>query len=132
VLKAPRDGVVVRVNASEGAVFSPAMARQALLLFRAKGPLIVRAEVEQEFAGRLALNREATINDDIDPNPVWKGKVTRIADSYMPKRSTNPIADPLTVFNEPRVLEFLVTITPDPNAPPLKIGQRVRVSLGGE
>jgi multidrug resistance efflux pump len=129
VLKAPSAGVVVRVQTSDGAMYSPQM-RQPPVLFRAKGPLIVRAEIEQEFVGKLAMNQEVSIRDDINPAPSWKGKVTWIADSFLPKRTTNPIADPLMPFNEPRVLEFIVTVTPDEKAPPLRIGQKVRVGVG--
>ena len=49
-VKAPAKGMVLRVLTAPGEVFGP-HSRQPAMLFSSSGPRIVRAEVEQEFAG---------------------------------------------------------------------------------
>lgn len=122
-LLAPADGIVLRVLVSQGDVLGP-QSRQPALLFCAQGPRIVRAEVEQEFARRVALGQKALIRDDTVSGDCWTGRVTRLSDWYTHRRSI--IAEPLQ-FNDVRTLECLVTV--DPGQPTLRIGQRVRVVL---
>ena len=123
-LRAPGAGTVLRVLVRTGDVFGP-QTRQPAMQFCPQGPRLVRAEVEQEFAGRVALGQPALIEDDATASPTWKGKVTRVADWYAPRRSLTQEA---FQFNDVRTLECLVTI--DSGQPPLRIGQRVRVTLG--
>jgi multidrug resistance efflux pump len=124
IVRAPRKGTVLRMLVSPGEMLGP-NPRQPAVLFCPSGPRIVRAEVEQEYADRVVLNQSASIQDADHPKGTWRGKVTRIADWYTQRRSIMP--EPLQ-FSDVRTLECIVEL--EPNQPPLKIGQRVRVTLG--
>lgn len=124
-VKAPADGAVLRVLTSVGELFGP-QSRQPAMLFCADGPRIIRAEVEQEFANRIAVGQTARIEDHAGAPGAWTGRVTRISDYYAQNRSFLPEA---MLMNEKRTLEFIVELEPDPKQPPLRIGQRVRVKL---
>jgi multidrug resistance efflux pump len=123
-LKAPSDGMVLRVLTHTGEVLGP-QPRQPAVLFCPKGPRIVRAEIEQEFAGRVEVGQAASIQDDTTSSPTWHGKVMRVSDWYTHRRSV--LQEPFQ-FNDVRTLECIVAI--DAGQPPLRIGQRVRVTLG--
>jgi multidrug resistance efflux pump len=122
-IRAPAKGEVLRVLVTVGETLGP-NPRQPAIQFAAAGPRIIRAEVEQEFANRVGLNQTAYIHDDSSSDRIWTGKVTRISDWYTHRRSQ--LQEPLQ-FNDVRTLECLITL--DPKAPPLRIGQRVRVML---
>lgn len=125
-LRAPGDGTVLRLLASQGETLG-SQPRQPALLFCPRGPRIVRAEVEQEFASRVAVGQKAIIQDDTISGERWTGRVTRLSDWYTQRRSI--IAEPLQ-YNDVRTMECIVTV--DPKQPPLRIGQRVRVVLGSD
>jgi multidrug resistance efflux pump len=125
-VRAPRDGIVLRVLVSEGDMLGP-QPRQPAVQFCPAGPdvpRIVRAEVEQEFASRVALHQVARIQDDAGSETRWTGKVVRIGDWFTHRRSI--LLEPLQ-FNDVRTLECIIAV--EPSGPPLRIGQRVRVFL---
>jgi multidrug resistance efflux pump len=123
-LKAPADGTVLRVFAHVGEVLGAQPQRPALL-FCPREPRVIRAEVEQEFAGRVAVGQPASIQDDSSSSETWKGTVASISDWYSHRRSI--LQEPLQM-NDVRTLECVITL--DPGQPPLRIGQRVRVHIG--
>lgn len=123
-LLAPDDGTVLRVLVGPGDVLS-GQPSQAAVLFCPKGERLVRAEVEQEFAGRVEVGHPALIQDDTKAGHTWTGKVQRVSDWYTHRRSI--LQEPFQ-FNDVRTLECLVSL--DPGQPPLRIGQRVRVTIG--
>lgn len=126
-LRAPSAGRVLRVLANPGDLVGPAGNRGAIL-FCPAGPRVVRAEVEQEYAGRVAVGQQARIEDAArSGGPTWTGRVVRIADWFTHRRIVTPDQVPV---QEVRTLECLVEL--DANQPPLRIGQRVRVRLYGE
>lgn len=125
VLRAPRDGSMLRLLVNVGEVLGPSPQRPALV-FCSSGPRIVRAEVEQEFAGRIRLGQNATIRDDATGGGNWKGKVTRVSDWYAHRRSI--LFEPMQ-YNDMRTMEVILSV--EPNSTPLKIGQRVLVTLEG-
>jgi multidrug resistance efflux pump len=123
-LKAPTAGRVLRVLANPGDLVGPGQTNEALL-FCPAGPRVVRAEVEQEYAGRVEIGQHAAIEDAArSGGPTWNGKVVRIADWFTHRRIVTPDQIPV---QEVRTLECLVEL--DANQPPLRIGQRVRVRL---
>ena len=65
VLKAPTDGIVLRVQAQEGDLVGPTSPRPAVWL--APGGWIVRAEVSQEFAGDVREGLEVQVEDEASP-----------------------------------------------------------------
>src|SRR5262249_4777933 len=119
-LLAPTDGAVLRVLATKGDVVGPPSPKPALLFCPAK-PRIVRAEVEQEFAGRVSPGQRVTVRDDAaTESPTWTGKVTRTADWFMQRRTILPDTMPLL---DVRTLECVIEL--DPGQRPPRIGQRV-------
>jgi hypothetical protein len=110
---------------SEGEVLGP-NPRQPAVLFCPSGPRIIRAEVEQEYARFVANGQKATIQDDSTGTGTWHGRVKRLSDWYTQPRPNLPETLPL---NDVRTLEAIIEL--DPNQPPLRIGQRVRVKMEG-
>ncbi len=143
-LRAPRAGKVTRVLVNVGDVLS-GQSQQPALLLCPDGPRVVRAEVEQEFAGRVALGQPVQLEDDVSSGATWTGKVARIADGYQQRR---PILHDQARYTDVRTVECLITLDPSPaplrlgqggsgtlgNVPPrpapLRLGQRVRVLIG--
>jgi multidrug resistance efflux pump len=124
-VRAPVKGVVERMLVSMGETLGP-NPQQPAVMFAADGPRIIRAEVEQEWAGHVALNMTAAVQDYSTAGPTWHGRVTRLSDWYTHRRSM--LLEPLQ-FNDVRTLECIVTL--DPGQQLLRIGQRVRVTLEG-
>lgn len=130
-LKAPFDGTVLQVLVTTGAGFSPQHATQPAFWFRPAGSrLIVHANVEQEFAGRVAVDQPAQILDDSRTDLSWKGRVVRVPDVFLPKRTSSTSTIPLPMaMTETRVLECVIEVEPGPGPPP-RVGQRVRLVIG--
>lgn len=125
-VRAPCKGTLLRAQVSVGVVLSPTPDPRMLpLVFCPSTERIIRAEVEQEFVGSLHVGQTARIRDDATGSGEWKGKVTRISDWYTHRRSI--LLEPMQ-FNDVRTLEAIITV--DPGSPPLRVGQRVRVTLG--
>lgn len=122
-LKAPSDGTILRVLVHAGEVLT-ALPRQPALFFCPNSPRVVRAEVDQEFAHRVAVDQTAIMQDDGGAAKSWTGRVYRISDWYTHRRSI--LQDPLQL-NDVRTLECLIAI--DPGQPPPRIGQRLLVTL---
>ncbi|MFQ3651091.1 MAG: biotin/lipoyl-binding protein [Gemmataceae bacterium] len=125
VIRAPKNGSLLRVLVNVGEVLGPNPQRPALV-FCADAPRIIRAEVEQEFAGQIKLGQNATIRDDATGRGNWTGKVMRVSDWYAHRRSI--LFEPMQ-YNDVRTLEVILSV--EPNGTPLKIGQRVLVTLEG-
>jgi multidrug resistance efflux pump len=124
LLRAPSSGTVLRILVAPGDVLG-AHARQPAVLFCPNEQRIVRAEVEQEFAQGVAVGQAASIQDDIIADgPNWHGRVLRVSDWYTHRRSI--LQEPFQL-NDVRTLECLIAL--DPGQPPLRIGQRVRVTI---
>jgi multidrug resistance efflux pump len=122
-VRAPAKGKVLRVLTKVGEVLSSSPQYPALE-FIADGPRIVRAEIEQEWANRLRPGMKARIRDETRAGEEWEGNLIRVSDWYTHRRSQ--LFEPLQV-NDVRTVECLIEFT-EPN-PPVRIGQRVRVTL---
>jgi len=125
-LKAPEAGKVLRVAVSAGEVVG-GPAGKAAVFFCPDRPLLVRVEVEQEFVGRIVVGRPAQVADEVYPDSVWRGRMTRIADWYSQRRSI--LAKP-GQFKDVPTVECVITL--DAGQPPFRIGQRVEVRIGKE
>jgi multidrug resistance efflux pump len=125
-VKAPEDGLVLRLDVHAGDTLGPQPKAPPLIFCPANSSRVVRAEVEQEWAGLVQRDQVATIQDETSSGtgPTWKGKVTGVSEWMASRRSVLP--DPSQHFDV-RTLECIVTL--DPGQPPLRIGQRVRVAL---
>jgi multidrug resistance efflux pump len=124
VVTAPADGEVVRVLAAVGDVVGP-QAGSPALWFCPDRPRVVRAEVPQEFADRVALGQAVVIQDDTQLVEVGRGQVARLSDWFTRRRSV--LQEPAE-RNDVRTLECIVRL--DPAGPRLRLGQRVRVLIG--
>lgn len=122
-LTAPIAGTVLRLSAVAGGLAGPQSPQPAVDLCP-DGPRLVRAEVQQAFAARVAVGQRAVIEDDVRAGATWHGRVRHLSDWYTHQRSV--LQEPLQ-FNDVRTLECLVDL--DPGQPPLRIGQRVRVRI---
>jgi multidrug resistance efflux pump len=124
-LKAPRAGCLLRIVVGPGEVLS-SQTKQAAILFAPDGTRLVRAEVDQEFAGRVHQGQPAVVEDDAASGQRWTGRVLRIADWYHSRRTIlKEPAPPLDV----RTVECLIELDAGQAQP--RLGQRVRVTIGG-
>jgi multidrug resistance efflux pump len=124
------DGKIEQVTIGEGATLGVSTLKPALWLIPA-GPRIIRAEIEADFAHRVTsklIGKEVTIYDNTDPKLTYKGKVMRISDTFLTKRSAN---ETLLGTGTPILEAAIQVIDATPaDRPPLRVGQRVRVDLG--
>lgn len=128
LVKARLPGVIEHVYAAPGMTYGPAERRPVLWLIPA-GKRVVRAEVEAEFAFRVAdkVGRPVTVYDATNFDISYPGIVREVGTAYLPKRS----AGDGFALHPVKVLECLVEV-PDPTPagkPPLRVGQPVRVSF---
>jgi multidrug resistance efflux pump len=128
VLTSPCAGVVLQVNVSVGTVLGPNPTQPAVVFCPERGT-VIRAEVEQEFANRVAVGRSVEVQPENSDKQSWRGKLTRVADWYTQRRNSQP--DTVRISNnDTYTLECLVAL--DPGQPKLRLGQRVRVLIGKE
>ena len=127
VLVAPSAGVVLRVNVSKGETAAPG-GMQPALLFRPEGQLVVRAELDQEFVGRVKKDMRATVTDEARADsPTWTGRVQRVGSFVARRRSI--LLEPGEV-NDVRTVECVIAL--DGSTEGLLVGQRMRVRIGRE
>jgi multidrug resistance efflux pump len=127
VLTAPSAGVVLRVTVSVGETAAPG-GLQPALLFRPDGPLVVRAELDQEFIGRVKPNMRATVTDESRADsPTWPGRVKTVG-AFVARRRTI-LLEPGEV-NDVRTVECVIALDGSPDG--LLVGQRMRVRIGKE
>jgi multidrug resistance efflux pump len=125
-LKAPRAGTVLRILAGPGDII-PRQPGEAAVQFAPEGRRLVRAEVDQEFVSRVKTGQSALVRDDSAAGTSWRGKVLRVADWYTQRR--NLPYDP-TQLRDTRTAECLIAL--DAGQPEPRLGQRVRVTIGGQ
>ena len=100
---------------------------QASIQFAPHGRRLVRAEVDQEFAGRVQAGQSALVRDDAPSGTSWQGKVLRVADWYTQRRYLTYDASQV---RDTRTVECLIALDPGQSEP--RLGQRVRVTIGGQ
>ena len=127
VVTAPSDGTILRVQITPGGLMAPGSAVPAVV-FAPAGPFVVRAEVDQEFLGRVKPGMTVTIQDEnrID-GKTWPGRVRSVAGWVATRRTV--VLDPGEV-NDVRTVECVVEF--DPPATDLWIGQQMRVRIKNE
>ena len=121
-LTAPERGRVLRVLARPGEMLTEKATRPAID-FCPDRPRIIRAEVLQDRAARVAVGATVLLEDDGDPSLHWHGKVARISDWSTRRRSI--LQDPVEL-QDVRTLECI--IEPETGAR-LRIGQKMRVTI---
>ncbi len=124
VLKAPSAGTILRLQATVGGLVAPGTYSPPII-FAPAGPLILRAEVDQEALNRVKVGMAAEVTDENHPEgQVWKGKVTYISPYVAQRRAL--VLDPGEV-NDVRTVECVISL--DSPAEGLWIGQRMRVRI---
>jgi multidrug resistance efflux pump len=124
VLLAPMAGTVLRVQASIGEMVAPGTL-QPPIMFRPDGPVVVRAELEQEFLGRVKSGMKAVIRDDArSDSPLWNGRVRSVGQVVARKRLI--LLEP-GELNDVRTVECVIDISGDTTG--LLVGQRMRVRI---
>jgi multidrug resistance efflux pump len=127
-LRAPQAGTVLRLEVGVGDSI-PVQPIQPALLFCPDEEVVVRAEVAQEYAGRVKEGLAATVQDDSHVGQhVWHGRVARVSEWYARRRSV--LLEPGQV-NDVRTLECIIALDRDGQPPDarLRIGQRVHVTI---
>lgn len=124
IVRAPVDGTPLRIFINKGEVLG-ANPRQPAIQFAAAKPLLVRAEVGQEFAGRVRLNQNVIIEDSVTSEECARGQVASLALWYAPRRTAN--AEVMVMNSDTRTLECLIHI--ESTSRTLRIGQCVRVQF---
>ncbi len=124
-IRAPADGVVLRVDAKKGELAVPSM-EPALLIIGDVSALRVRAEVNEQDIGRIRPGQGVLVRAAAFHGRSFEGKVSSIARVVGPSRINS--ADPRK-FSDVDVLEVLVDLA-DPG--PLVVGQQVDVYFKSE
>ncbi|MHB1423069.1 MAG: HlyD family secretion protein [Gemmataceae bacterium] len=122
-LRAPEAGKILTLLVREGDLCS-GIAGQPALEFCPNRPLIVRAEVGQEWVARLKPGQKVLLRDDEEPELKWDGKVQRVADWLTLSRSFLP--GPREMHDQ-RTAKCI--IEPKSGSQRLRIGQKLRVIL---
>lgn len=123
LLKAPVDAVVLRVLAQPGDVVSPTSPRPAVWLVP-RGGWVVRAEVSQEFAGRVKEGLAVHVEDEATGQLLGKGTIAEVLDWFLPRRQFGVLP---TSINTGLTLECVIELREE--LAPLRFGQRVRVRV---
>jgi multidrug resistance efflux pump len=128
-LRAPCDGTIVRINVAKGTLISPQF-RPVPIQLIPNGPRLVRAELLTEFAQRVQPGMDAVVFDESNSNVHWDGKVARLSDAFLPKRPSQ--GNEMLSLNggDTNLLECIIALNATSNPP--RIGQRVRVAIGGK
>ena len=119
-IRAPADGVVLRVGARKGELAVPT-SEPALLVIGDVSALRVRAEVNEQDLGRIRAGQGVLVRAAAFHGREFDGKVSSIARVVGPSRINS--GDPRR-FNDVDVLEVVVDL-PDPG--PLVVGEQVDV-----
>ena len=127
VLRAPVAGIVLRMQVSVGESLAPGVSIQPIV-FRPDGPLVVRAEIQQEFIGRVTRGMRASVRDDArGDSQTWTGTVQSVGQLVAPKKSI--LREPGEV-NDVRTVECVIALDGNPTG--LLVGQRMRVRISRE
>jgi multidrug resistance efflux pump len=125
VLRARKDGTIAQLNVQVGEAIGPSN-RMPPVLFRPKGDLIVRAEVDQSHIDRVKVGMPVTLTNSGGPGSLqWKGTVERISDIIGPRRLI--VFEP-GQYNDVRTCECIIHVETDPNHA-LRLGQVMIVRI---
>ncbi len=120
---APIDGVVVARNVQPGETVEAAA---HLLTIVDLTRLRVEAEVDEYDVAHCVVGAAATIRTEAFPAKAWRGTIEEVADALIPRRIRPEDPGRPT---DTRVLPVRITLR---EATPLRLGQRVEVSIAGK
>ncbi len=124
-IRAPADGVVLRVGARKGELAVPTL-EPAMLVIGDVSTLRVRAEVNEQDIGRIRAGQSVLVRAAAFHGREFDGKVSSIARVVGPSRINS--SDPRK-FNDVDVLEVVVDL---PAPGPLVVGEQVDVYFKSE
>jgi membrane fusion protein (multidrug efflux system) len=125
ILRAPKDGAIAQLNVQVGEAIGTSN-RTPPVLFRPKGELIVRAEVDQAHIDQVKVGMPVTLTNSGGPGSLkWKGTVERISDIIGTRRMV--ILEP-GQLNDVRTCECIIHVEADPDHP-LRLGQVMIVRI---
>ncbi len=124
-VRAPLDGAVLQVDARKGELAVPAV-EPALAVLGDVSALRVRAEVDEQYLGRMRVGQRVQVRAAAFRGREFDGKVASIARIVGPGRIN---ARGPRKFNDVDVLEVVVDL-PDPG--PLVVGQQVDVYFSSQ
>lgn len=125
-MKAPAKGTIQRVEVSVGSMFGEQKIAPAFTFY--SGGIIVRAEINQEWAHRVKVDQTVTISDyHMRSGKTWQGRVTWVASSFRPPRSNSEGPLPVPQTGD-LVLECKIAFESD--EPPPLLNQKVSVQFG--
>jgi HlyD family secretion protein len=124
-IRAPVDSAVLQVDARKGELAVPA-AEPALMVLGDVSALRVRAEVDEQYLGRMRVGQRVVVRAAAFPGREFDGKVAAIARIVGPGRIN---ARGPRKFNDVDVLEVVVDVS-DPG--PLVVGQQVDVYFSSQ
>jgi multidrug resistance efflux pump len=121
MLKAPTDGVVLRVLIQPGRLLRTA---DTAIWFRPDRPWVVRCDIDQQFINRVAAKMPCDVCEDRGEAILARGTVERIGIWVAARR---PALDEATTRRDARTVECVVALSRPPTN--LRVGQRVRVII---
>jgi multidrug resistance efflux pump len=122
IVTAPVSGTILRLQLAVGGLVAPGTTNPPVIMIP-DGPLIVRAEVDQEFLPRIRPGMRATIQDENHlQGKIWSGRIRSIAKWLATRRSY--VLDPGEI-NDIRTVECQVEFDSSPED--VWIGQQMRV-----
>jgi HlyD family secretion protein len=124
-VRAPIDGTVLEVEARKGEL-APPSAEPALLVLGDVSDLRVRAEVDEQYLGRLHVGQRVTVRAGAFRGRDFAGKIAAIAGMVGPSRIN---ARGARKFSDVDVLEVVVDL---PNPGPLVVGEQVDVYFSAD
>lgn len=123
-LTAPGDGLILRLHAAVGSTLAPGSPVPPVV-FAPAGPLVIRAEVDQEHLGRIGPGMRVEAQDENRlGGTVWKGTVAAVG-RWVAQRRTF-VLEP-GELNDVRTVECVIAL--ESPADRLWIGQRMRVRI---
>ncbi|MCX7699346.1 MAG: HlyD family efflux transporter periplasmic adaptor subunit [Gemmataceae bacterium] len=127
-LRAPADGTIMQSFVSAGHKFGDQAVKPAFLFY--EGGLIVKADLKQEWAHRVKVGMSAVVQDAEGSGATWKGRVTKIGKSFLPKRDATGAIEGVGLLQTPQdpVLECRIELDNTDNPPFLN--QKVRIHIG--
>jgi len=124
-IRAPVDGTVLQIDAKKGEL-APLSAEPALLVLGDVSALRVRAELDEQYLGRLRVGQRVLVRAAAFRGREFDGKVAAIARIVGPGRIN---ARGSRKFNDVDVLEVVVDLS-DPG--PLVVGAQVDVYFSSD
>jgi len=121
-LRAPVSGKIARRAVSVGSMVGTAPASELFVLIPQQ-PLIVHADLEQDFADRVKAGMAAEVVDEMAPDKVYPANVLRLGAMFAPRTGASA-----GERQDVRVLDCVLAL----KDAPLRVGQRVLVRFPAE